>query len=59
MCIRDRFDTAAHLDGLAANAAVGVNWNILTIAGGESTAQMFEAVDRYGERIIRVSGSPA
>ena len=57
--LADSFDTAAHLDGLAANAAVGVNWNILTIAGGESTAQMFEAVDRYGEQVIRVSGSPA
>jgi probable F420-dependent oxidoreductase len=55
----DSFEVDAHLDGLAQNAAVGVTWNILTIGGGGSSAQLFEAVDRYGERIIRVSGSLA
>ena len=36
----DAFDTAAHLDGLHANASVGVNWNILTIGGGSARAAL-------------------
>ncbi len=45
------FDAEAHREGLARNEAVGVNWNILTIGGGDPS-QLLDAVARYGDEVI-------
>ncbi len=47
----DRFDADAHHVGLAANADLGVTWN-LTGAAGDSPTAVLEAVERYGREII-------
>ena len=48
------FDADAHREGIAENEAAGVNWNILTIGGGEPS-RLFDAVTAYGETVIRAS----
>ena len=50
----DDFDAAAHLGGIAANEAAGINWNIVNIGGG-SPSQTLEALERYGETVIKSS----
>lgn len=52
--LSEAFDASAHLAGIAENAALGVNWNIVTIGGG-SPAEVVEALDRYGETVINAS----
>ena len=52
--LADTFDAPAHLAGIAENAALGVNWNIVTIGGG-SPNEVLEALARYGETVIDAS----
>jgi hypothetical protein len=52
--LADTFDAPAHLAGIAENAALGVNWNIVTIGGG-SPNEVLEALARYGEMVIDAS----
>lgn len=51
------FDVAAHIDGVAANEADGVTWNICNLQSRDR-AQILEGIMRYGEDVIRtVKGS--
>ncbi len=48
----DGFDVAAHLAGLAELAALGVTWNGVAVPG-DSLAHALEALQQYGEQVIR------
>jgi len=48
----DAFDAGAHLEGLGALAALGVTWSSVDLPS-ESLDHAIEAMDRYGEQVIR------
>lgn len=48
---RDDFDAGAHLEGLAALAALGVTWVQVGVPG-DSIDRAVETIQRYGEQII-------
>jgi probable F420-dependent oxidoreductase len=48
---RDDFDADAHLEGLAALAALGVTWVQVGLPG-DSLDQTVETIQRYGEQVI-------
>lgn len=48
----DDFDAAAHLEGLAELAALGVNWSGVTVPG-DSVDHAIETLERYGELVIK------
>jgi probable F420-dependent oxidoreductase len=47
----DAFDADAHLEGLAALAALGVTWVQVGLPG-DSLAHIVETLDRYGKQVI-------
>ena len=47
----DAFDADAHLEGLAALAALGVTWVQVGLPG-DSLAHITETLDRYGQQVI-------
>jgi probable F420-dependent oxidoreductase len=47
----DAFDAGAHLEGLAALAALGVTWVQVGLPG-DSLAHITETIQRYGEQVI-------
>lgn len=50
----DAFDAGAHLEGLAALAALGVTWVQVGLPG-DSLAHATETLERYGEQVIRTT----